>query len=143
VEIIYYKLYLIMLVGSKINFMIIIKQCLVDRHWLSFLVTFYYVNLSPCPTSSPVVSRCFCHLLFCLWFTIFSNFPFLKMCLMNLDCFFLNSTIILLFSLTCFRMSSLDILSVYGTFNILLQNHISVASSYFLILLIIVQASLP
>jgi hypothetical protein len=76
-------------------------------------------------------------------FTIFSNFPFLKMCQMNLDYFFLTSMIVFLFSLTCFRMFSLVILSVHGTFSILSQNHICIASSRFSIPLFIVQTSLP
>jgi hypothetical protein len=104
----------------------------IHRLWcmlLVLLLTFCCATLSNCSTSSPVVFLCPSYPLFCLLLLYFLTF--LKMCQMNLDCFFLNSLIAFLFSLTCFRMSSLVILSVHGTFSILLQNHISVASSYF------------
>ena len=102
---------------------------------------FCRATLSDCSASSPVVFLCPSYPLFCLLLLYFLTFLFLK-CVMNLDCFFLYSFIVF-FSLTCFRMSSLVILSVHGTFSILLQNHISVASRHFSTPLFIVQASLP
>jgi hypothetical protein len=122
------------------SYFIIMKKCLVDRHWRScfstihglwcmllvLLFTFCRTTLSDCPAFfSRYLPLSFLPLILPV-VTIFSNFPFLKMCPMNRDCFFLNSFIVFLFSLTCFRMFSLVILSVHGTFSIRLQNHISV-----------------
>jgi hypothetical protein len=71
-------------------------------HAISSLVDFlpcHFVRLSSI-SSFPVVSLCPSYPLFCQLLLYFLTFLFLiKMCLMNLDCFFLNSLIVFVFSL--------------------------------------------
>jgi hypothetical protein len=75
---------------------------LLHTSWSLVHVISFVVDFLPChfTRSSSIFSRCLSlsFLPFILAVvTIFYSFPFLKMCLMNLDCFFLSSTIILIF----------------------------------------------
>jgi hypothetical protein len=72
-----------------------------------------------------------------------SNWSFRVICPKKSDCLLLISLIKDLSTFACCNMTSFDIFAVHGTFNILLRNHMSVASSCLFTFLFIVQISLP
>jgi hypothetical protein len=82
----------------------------------SFKIFSRCLPLSLFPTILPVVTAC-------------SVPPLRRICPMNFDYIFLTSLNTDVSTSACCNMTSFDTFAVHGTFNILLSNHISVASS--------------